>query len=67
MKHLPGFVPVNFYLLGKILLMIGIIGLVLVGISKITGWFGLPQDVLPLSLVVIPVSLYLIFVVPKEK
>lgn len=67
MKHLPGFVPVNFYLLGKILLIIGIIGLVLVGISKITGWFGLPQDVLPFSLVVIPVSLYLIFIVPREK
>ena len=67
MKHLPGFVPVNFYLAGKILLFIGIIGLVLFGISKITGWFVLPQVVLPFSLVTIPVSLYLIFVVPREK
>ena len=67
MNQLPGFVPPNFYLAGKLLLIIGIISLVLVGVSKLTGWFALPQVILPLSLVVIPVSLYLIFVVPREK
>ena len=67
MNQLPGFVPPNFYLAGKILLIIGVIGLVLVGVSKLTGWFTLPQVVLPFSLVAIPVSIYLIFVVPRDK
>ena len=67
MNQLPGFVPANFYLAGKLLLIIGIIGLVLVGVSKLTGWFVLPQVVFVICLVAIPVSLYLIFVVPREE
>jgi hypothetical protein len=67
MNQPAGFVPANFRLAGRILLIIGIIGLVLVGVSKLTGWFALPQIVLVISLVAIPVSLYLIYVVPREK
>ena len=67
MNQLPGFVPANFYLAGKLLLIIGVVGLVLVGVSKLTGWFALPQVVFVICLVAIPVSLYLIFVVPREK
>jgi len=67
MNQPPGFVPANFYLAGRILLIIGIIGLVLVGVSKLAGWFVLPQIVFIFCLVAIPVSLYLIYVVPREK
>lgn len=63
----PGFDPANFHLAGKILLIIGIIGLVLVGVYKLTGWFALPQVVLPVSIVAIPFSLIFIFLVPREK
>ncbi|MGD8405297.1 MAG: hypothetical protein PVJ21_16675 [Anaerolineales bacterium] len=67
MNQLPGFVPANFRLAGRLLLIIGMISLVLVGVSKLTGWFALPQIVLVFSLALIPVSLYLIYVVPREK
>ena len=67
MNQPPGFVPVNYYLTGRVLLIIGIIGLVFVGVSRLTGWFVLPPAVLIVSLAAIPISLYLIFVVPREK
>lgn len=67
MSQPSGFVPANFHLAGRILLTIGIIGLVIVGVSKLTGWFVLPQIVLAFSVTAIPISLYLIFVVPREK
>lgn len=67
MNQPPGFVPVDFHLVGRILLIIGIIGLVLVGVSELTGWFALPEIVWVFSLAMTLVSLYLIYVVPREK
>jgi hypothetical protein len=67
MSQPSGFVPVKFHLAGRILLIIGIIGLVLIGVSKLTGWYALPPSFLVFSLATILVSLYLIFVVPREK
>lgn len=67
MSHSSGFVPIKFHLAGKFLLTLGFIGLILVGVSKFTGWFILPSAVLILSLIAILVSLYMIFVVPREK
>jgi hypothetical protein len=67
MSQLPGFVPVKFHMAGRILLVIGIIGLVLIGVSELTGWFVLPPIVLMISIATILVSLYLIFVVPREE
>jgi hypothetical protein len=67
MSQLPGFVPVKFHMAGRILLVIGIIGLVLIGVSELTGWFVLPPIVLMISIATILVSPHLIFVVPREE
>jgi len=67
MNRPAGFVPANYRLTGKLLLILGGIGLVATGVDALTGWFGLPTIVLVVSLVCIPVSLYLLFVVPKEE
>ena len=67
MNRLAGFVPANYRMAGKLLLILGGIGLLATGVDALTGWFGLPIIVLIVSLVLIPVSLYLLFVVPKEE
>ena len=67
MNRPGGFVPVNYRLAGKLLLTLGWIGLLATGVDALTGWFGLPTIVLIVSLVLIPVSLYLLLVVPKEE
>ena len=67
MNRPAGFVPANYRLTGKLLLILGGIGLLATGVDALTGWFGLPIIVLIVSLVLIPVSLYLLFVVPKEE
>ena len=66
MNRPAGFVPANYRLAGKLLLILGGIGLLATGVDALTGWFGLPRIILIVSLVLIPVSLYLLFVVPKE-
>lgn len=67
MNRPAGFVPANYRLAGKLLLLLGGIGLLATGVDALTSWFGLPTIVLIVSLVLIPVSLYLLFVVPKEE
>ena len=66
MSDQSGFVSINFPLLGKFLLSAGIIGLLLTGISILTGWFTLPSYALIFCFVLIAVSLYVI-VVSREK
>lgn len=67
MNRPAGFVPANYRLAGKLLLILGGLGLLATGVDALTGWFGLPNLVWIVSLVLIPVSLYLLFVVPKEE
>jgi hypothetical protein len=66
MNRPAGFVPTNYRLAGKLLLILGGLGLLATGVDALTGWFELPNVVWIASLVLIPVSLYLLFVVPKE-
>jgi hypothetical protein len=66
MSRSSGFVPIKFRLAGKILLLVGVAGLLLTGLAGISGWFVVPSMVLYMSLAAIPISLYLIFVVPLE-
>ena len=67
MNRPAGFVPANYRLAGKLLLILSGLGLLATGVDALTGWFGLPRIILIVSLVLIPVSLYLLFVVPKEE
>ncbi len=67
MNQPAGFVPANYRLAGKLLLILGGIGLLASGVDALTGWFELPKQVLIVNLVLIPVSLYLLVVVPKEE
>ena len=66
MNRPAGFVPANYRLAGKLLLILSGLGLLATGVDALTGWFGLPRIIFIVSLVLIPVSLYLLFVVPKE-
>jgi len=67
MNRPAGFVPANYRLAGKLLLILSGMGLLATGVDAVTGWFGLPMIVLIVSLILIPISLYLLFVVPKEE
>lgn len=66
MSQDSGFVPIRFHLAGRLLLALGVIGLILIGVSTLTGWFTLPSAVLILSLLLIVVSLYILIVAPKD-
>lgn len=67
MNRPTGFVPTNYRLTGKILLFLGGIDLLVTGVDALTGWLELPTIILIASVVLIPVSLYLLFVVLKEE
>ena len=67
MNRPAGFVAANYRLTGKILLILSGIGLLVTGVDALTGWLGLPTIILIVSVALIPVSLYLLFVVPKEE
>jgi phosphoglycerol transferase MdoB-like AlkP superfamily enzyme len=66
MSKFSGFVPIRFRIVGYLFLITGVVCLLLVGLASLTGWFALPQVVLVYGLVAVPLSLYLIFVPPKE-
>lgn len=67
MSQPTGFVPPNWQFAGKLLLIIGILSLILIGISTLTGWLALPLEIIIFGLVTILIGLYLFFVVPKEE
>ncbi|HSR20589.1 MAG TPA: hypothetical protein VLL49_06710 [Anaerolineales bacterium] len=67
MNRPAGFVPANYRLTGKMLLIVAGAGLLAVGVDALTAWFGLPTWVLIVSLLLIPISLYLLIVPPKEE
>lgn len=65
-KHMPGFVPVNYKQSGIFILAIGIACLFAKLFSYLTDWYILPNYYVYLGAGLIMLSLYLIFVVPKE-
>ena len=66
MNRPAGFRPVPFKSVGKLLLILGCIGVLTAGLDALTGWFGLSKTIIILSIVLIPVSLYLL-TIPKEE
>jgi hypothetical protein len=67
MSQFSGFIPIRFRLVGKLLLGLGILGLILIGLSTITGWFSLPSYSILFCLIVIAVSVYVLLVSREEK
>ena len=65
-KNMPGFLPVNFKYVGLILLIIGLLGLIIKALSYWTNWFEVSNTIIYFGVVLILLSLYFIFVVPKE-
>ncbi len=66
MSRQPGFVPIPFHIVGKILLTLGAIGAVVVAILRVVLGYPLPIVVTLFSLVAIIVGLYLIYIIPRE-
>ena len=67
MNRPAGFVPANYRLAGRLLLILAGLGLLATVMDTLTAWFGLPNWVLIASLILVPVGLYLLFVPPEEK
>ncbi|MBU1164196.1 hypothetical protein KKA15_01365 [Patescibacteria group bacterium] len=65
-KHMSGFVPVNFKQVGVMLLIIGLIVILLKFFSYLTSLVEISNYVLYFGIGLMLISLYLIFVVPKE-
>ena len=66
-KHMTGFVPINFQKSGWILLTIGIVLILSKLISFATNFYFVPTYLIYIGIAMIAVSLYLIFVSPKEE
>ncbi|MGD8633763.1 MAG: hypothetical protein PVF85_09360 [Anaerolineales bacterium] len=62
----PGFVPIPFQFVGKLLLTIGLATLLAILISYLSSWFTLPSIALLFAIAIIFLGLYLIFIVPEE-
>ena len=65
-KHPSGFVPIPFKSLGKILFLISVVMVIIGGLDYLVGWGRIPQAVLFIGLGLLVLSLYLLYVVPKE-
>lgn len=66
MKIPSGFVPVPFHRVGKVLLIIGGIGVISLLVSKLIVGFSLPNKIMFISFSLIGIGLYLVFVVPRD-
>jgi hypothetical protein len=66
MSRQPGFVPIPFRIVGKILLAVGVFGSGIALISTIGRWFVFPSIVTLFSIAAIVIGLYLLYVVPRE-
>ena len=65
-QHPSGFAPIPFKLLGKILFPISIVMVILGGLDYLASWAVIPVAVFFIGLGFLIISLYLLFVVPKE-
>ena len=65
-KYMPGFVPVNFNQVGKILLIIGLICAIIKVVSYLTEWFFAPNYLIYIGAGLIVLSRYLMFVVSRK-
>jgi len=65
-KNTSGFVPIDFKLVGKIMFPLGLVLILVKGLDYLMGWSVIPVVVLFAGIVLLLLSLYLFFVVPKE-
>jgi hypothetical protein len=65
-KHIPGFVPLPFNKVGRFVFSIGVLSLVIKGISYITKWYETGDLLVYFGIGLVIIGLYLTFVVPPE-
>ena len=65
-KHTSGFAPISYKFGGKILLPISAALVIIGALDNLAGWGIVPQAVLFVGLGLFLISLYLLYVVPKE-
>jgi len=65
-RHPSGFVPIPFKSAGKALFPISLFMIILGGLDYLMGWTVIPIGVLFVGLGLLILSLYLLFIVPKE-
>ncbi|MBU4421400.1 hypothetical protein L6259_00765 [Candidatus Parcubacteria bacterium] len=65
-KFATGLRPVDYYKSGIILLILGLLAVITKIISYLTDWFFIPNTALYFGIALSIISLYLIFVVPKQ-
>lgn len=64
-KYMPGFVPVNYNIAGKLMIPLGSICVLAKLIAYITNLFEFPTQLLYAGIALIIIGWYLIFVVPN--
>lgn len=66
-KHMSGFVPVNFHGAGKVLFVIGVVCIVVYVLGLFVQIELITNAIFYFGLAALILSIYLLFVVPKEK
>jgi len=66
MSKPSGFVPVPFQKLGRVLIVIGAAGLIMLGISQLLPWLAMPAGTLFWGLALVLIGAYLILFVPRK-
>ncbi|MBT4722598.1 hypothetical protein HOB30_02475 [Candidatus Falkowbacteria bacterium] len=66
-KYQSGFVPVNYNIVGKNLIKIGLVGLLFKLLSIFTGWYEASNFIVYGSIGLLLVGSYLVFIVSKNK
>jgi hypothetical protein len=66
MSKPSGFVPVPFQKLGRVLIVVGAAGLLMLGVSQLLPWLSLPTGSLFMGLALIVIGAYLILFVPRQ-
>ena len=67
MNRPSGFVPIPFRHVGRLLFVLGSMGLILLAASNFADWLSLPEGTFAMSVAGIAIGLYLIFIVPDER
>ena len=66
MKRIPGFVPINYSIAGKVFFTLGIVCILLRIVDYFSGYIPISKDIWILGFALLLIGAYFIFVVSKE-